>query len=395
MHPKQACSAWLIKLIERNTNVISAFYEIFVLRRKTPIVIDRQNSNRYRVIVSESDGSKTAYYFAVPIYNLNSGRAVDLKFHTKGNAAYATGSNASVNIGKNIYIKNADGACAVSLSGCISHFAGSEIRYGNTRIFPTTNGVALKSMCSENHPFAFAIEVDKPFLNTRTNGKYFALMSDEHRPFVTVSCIGTTNRSGKVIAPAKIAHRKINDKKFALTVIPCSPSGNSVLTEINLHEEKLLKDTTVESKNPDSNNAFGSVAFTGQTDEFGEQWLYTCPDFSKMAELNDRKILKAVFHLPFHNNDPVVLSAFAVSSRFCSFGSTWENKIPATYRLATSECTDGYISLDLTSALSDKCGRLIKGDGFILRAEKNVSGFSAVATGDSYLTPQIIEINYI
>lgn len=89
--------------------------------------------------------------------------------------------------------------------------------------------------------------------------KFFALMSEKFRPFVVVSCIGTVSEGSNIIAPAKISFLKITDRKYEITVSPCSTLGESVFFEINLHEAKLFQDTTVESNNPKTNNAFGSV----------------------------------------------------------------------------------------------------------------------------------------
>ena len=42
----------------------SVLREIARLRNGTPIIIDYHNSNRYRLVVQENNGSKTAYYFS-------------------------------------------------------------------------------------------------------------------------------------------------------------------------------------------------------------------------------------------------------------------------------------------------------------------------------------------
>ena len=78
-----------------------------------------------------------------------------------------------------------------------------------------------------------------------------------------------------------------------------------MLFEANLYESKQIQDTTVESANPEVNNAFGGTAFIGNTTEFGEQWLYSRPDYSKFSELTDRQIIKAVLHMPKLNRSNV------------------------------------------------------------------------------------------
>lgn len=358
------------------------------------MAIDHKNTNRYRLVAIEPNGTKTAYYFSSPIYNSRTRKAIDMKFHSKGNVAYATGSNATITVGSNIRIENSEGSCVISLSEHTSRVSENEIVCVNKRLYPTANGIAIRSLCNEEKACTFSVEVSKPFLEARANDKYFALMSERFRPFVSFSCIGTSDANGNIIAPAKISYQKITDRNYTVSIIPCSSLGKSVLIEANLYEPKLFQDTTVESKNAKVNNAFGSIGFIGSTKEFGEQWLYSRPDFTKMTELNDKKILCAVLHLPTLNTGAIELTASKVAARFCSFGSTWDNKIAESSEFNKSQITDHYIDLDLMPMLTDKQGRLQRGEGFILKAKKQNSGFSVIATGDSYLNPQILEINY-
>ena len=372
----------------------SVLSEISRLRNGDDLIIDRKNTNRYRVVATETDGSKTAYYFTAPIYNIKTLKAVDLNFHSENGIAYATGSNVGITVSENIKMENAEGLCFISLADKISHITEHEVVCGNERIYPTTNGVAMKLPCEEGKPYSFSIQTNKPFLEVRANDKYFALMSEQFRPFVSISCVGTTDGNGNIISPSKLAYQKINDRKYVISVTPCSPLGRSVLVEADLYESKLFQDATVESKNPKLNNAFGGVGFIGTTNEFGEQWLYSRPDFTKMTELNDKKILSAVLHMPKLNNFSAELTVSKVSARFCSFGSTWDNKISESSMLTDPQINGGYIDLNMMPVLADKQGRLTSSEGFILKAKRKNSGFSVISTGDNYLFPQILEINY-
>ena len=372
----------------------SILKEISRMRKDAPFVIDYKNKNRYRIVAIESNGTKTAYYFSTPIYNNRSRKALDIKFHTKEKTIYTTGSNANITITGDIRMENAEGACILSLANQPSLISEHEVLCGNTRIYPTTNGIAIKSACQDNKPFTFAIESSRPFLEVRANNKYFALMSERFKPFFAVSCIGTTDDGSNIISPAKLIYEKITDRKYTISVLPCSSLGRSILFEANLYEPKLFQDTTVESNNPNSNNAFGGVGFIGTTKELGEQWLYSRLDFQKMPELNDKKITRVILHLPKLNSNPIELSVSNVMSRFCSFGSTWNNKVSERLPISDSQIIDRYVDIDITGKLSDKYGRLYKNEGFIIKPKRKSSGFSAIATADNYLFPQILEINY-
>lgn len=372
----------------------SILNEITRLRKGAALVIDYKNSNRYRVVAIEPNGSKTAYYFSAPIYNAKTRKAVEMKFHNNGGTVYTTGSNANITITDTVRMDNPEGSCVISLTLRPARISDYEVSCGRERLYPTTNGVAISCACPDGEPYTFSVEISKPFPEVRANDKYIAFMSERFRPFFAVSCIGTADAGGNIISPAKVSYQKSTDRTYTVSVIPCSAVGKSVIFEANLYESKLFQDTTVESKNPKTNNAFGSVGFIGTTKEYGEQWLYSRPDFSKMSELNDKKILRAVLHLPRLSRGAVELSACKVSARFCSFGSTWDNKIAEAAALADSQFTDQYIDLDVMAVLSDKRGHFTGSDGFILKAKKKNAGFSVIATGDSYLTPQILEITY-
>lgn len=372
----------------------SVLNEITRLRKGAPVVIDYRNSNRYRLVLSESNGTKTAYYFATPIYNRTSRKMIDLRFYSNGGTIFASGSNANITISDNVRMENADGSCIVNLPQKADFISDRELHCGADVIYPTSNGIAYKGVIKGKGSLTLDIEVDQPFLQVRCNDRCFALMKEKFRPLTIISCIGTLDFSGNLIAPARIEYQKLTDKKYRLTFIPTSPLGHSILFEANLYENKLFQDTTIESKNTSVNNAFGGIGFLGATKDYGEQWLYTRPDVSKMPELNDKKILRAILHLPRLNSSDIQLNIAKASARFCSFGSTWENKIAESTSLPNPQIAGRYIDLDLTKLITDKYGRLTVSDGLILKAQKKDFGFSVIATADNYLFPQIFEINY-
>ena len=373
----------------------SVLGEISKLRRGSPIIIDYHNSNRYRLVVQESNGTKTAYYFSTPIYSRRTRKMIDVKFQSNGDAIFSTGSNTNITVSKNVLIENAEGSCSIELSQNCNLISSQKVRCGSMVLIPTTNGVAFKCALKTNEKATFTIEVGQPFLNVRANDRCFALMKERFRPFVVFSCIGTVDTSGNVIAPAKIEYQKLTDRHYRIAIFSTSPLAQSVLFEANLYENKLFQDTTVESMNPSTNNAFGSVGFIGNSSAYGEQWLYTRLDYSRIPEIMDKRIQKAVLNMPKLNQSKVEFSAYKVSARFCSFGSNWDNKIPGETPVSDSSSQNGYQSLDFTSLLIDgRTKTITKSEGLILKPKVKGSGFSVIATGDSYLAPQIMEINF-
>ena len=305
------------------------------------------------------------------------------------------GSNASCMFTDHVRMENEEGICRVSLEKPVVFLEEWKLLSQNHYLYPTLNGFAYQISCQGGCSYSFELEAGRSFMEIRANDKCFCLMSEPFHPFVTVSAIGTMDSNDDVIAPAQITYQKLADRKYRLTVTPCSSKGRWIWVEINLYEAKLIQDTTVESANPKMNNAFGGTAFIGHTPEFGEQWLYTRLDFSKMPELADRRIRRAILHLPTYNQSELKLEALRLPMRFCSFGSIWENKIQAPETISYSEKERHYRDVDLTSLLADtRTGGFTRNDGILLRPSKKGGGFLAIATGDSFYAPQIYEINY-
>lgn len=364
--------------------------------RKGPFVIDHHNSNRYRLVVQENDGSKTGYYFSTPIYNYKTRKLVDMKFHLYDDGIYSTGSNVNIIIKENILLKGVEGSCLIELPHRSTYVSPCEVYSNDCMITPTVNGIALKyNVNKDNEKASFYLEVDQTPLSTRANNRYFALMRDDFRPLVVVSCLGSLDEATNVIAPAKIAFQKVSDKKYRIEVAATDPLAQYVLLEVNLYENKLIQDTTVESMNPTTNNAFGGVGFIGNTALCGEQWLYSKIDYSRMPEIMDKRIQKAILHIPKLDQSAVAVSAFRVPVRFCSFGSNWNNKIHGETRISDSVLSADYQSLDVISLLADPhTGMFTQSEGLILKPRIKGQGFSAISTGDNCLSPQIIEINF-
>lgn len=374
----------------------SVLEEISIVRYGAPITVDYNNSNRYRLVVKESNGSKTAYYFSVPIYNKTTRKIINTKFKYNGEVICSTGSNANITVSNNAIIENEEGNCTIMLPQKGVFVSPQKVNCGSVVLFPTTNGVSLKCRIESNEGYAFIIDVDQPFLYVRSNDKCFALMKDSFTPFVVVSCIGSIDESCNVIAPAKIEYQKLTDKSYRIIVSTMSTLINNVLVEVNLYENKLFQDTTVESANPSINNVFGSVGFIGETSEYGKQWLYSRIDYSKLPEILGKRIQKAILHMPKFNQSCVGISAYTVPSRFCSFGSNWHNKIAGGRLISNSYSNGNYQSLDITSLIVEQQTKTIKRtEGLILKPTMGGDDFLVIATGDSCFAPQIMEVNFL
>lgn len=358
------------------------------------MIIDPHNSNRYRLLVSENDGSTTAYCFSAPIYNMSSRRLVQRAFRPHGGEFTAVGSNAVTTAGRDrIQMENAEGVVSISAEGQ-PVLNGRGLSMGNADITPTLNGMVYRAR-SASEGITLTLKTDRPFLQIRSNERCFALMSGEFRPFMTISALGVTDQAGLICAPASLGYRKLDDRTYVITIAPLLAAGEQLVFEMGLYEPKLFQDTTVESKNPYENNAFGSIAYIGDSAAYGEQWLYTKLDFDKIAELLGRNVFSVRLFLPQLSRRTITVEALKLNRRFCSFGSNWANKVMSTTASTASNGENDYQVLSLTELMVAPQTHLIQRfEGLILRSLVKGSGFSAIATGDHYDSPQILEINF-
>lgn len=380
-------------MIDSTKRIIERIKDI---RNREQMTLDLTNSNCYRVVVKEDNKSRTAYYFSVPVYNKCTGHMLDLKFQKSGTKLIYVGSGCSVEFCLDgICFNNGSDSVMLGLSAEKILFSEDKLLCKNTEILPTTNGLAFFTKTDDTKRVKFTIKSAK-YNDIRANNKYFAIMESKFQPLITVSCIGTVDASGKVVAPAVLQCCKCDKDTYEITMQPTVEKGMDLAYEVNMHERKLFQDTTVESGNPENNNVFGSVAFIGNNQTFGQQWLYWKINNDLIKDISTNKILNAKLHVPALGHNREKLMAYRVASRFCSYGSNWSNKIKTGLLLGETESRSEYISLDITPLIrNEKTHQLLSSNGMILKPKGMNNSFNVISTGDSFYKPQILEINYI
>ena len=144
----------------------SILSEIAKLREGRPISIDYKNTNRYRILVRETDATTTAYYFSAPIYNKETRKLLELRFHSNAQGIASTGSNAKITISDAIYMENDQGSCRLDIATTFVPISDKEIACGTGRLFPTTNGVAYLAHVKEGG-VEMTVQVSSPFWTVR------------------------------------------------------------------------------------------------------------------------------------------------------------------------------------------------------------------------------------
>jgi len=372
----------------------SVLQEIEKIRNNSAINVVDSFINRYTVLLQESNRLRTAYSFGVPIYNIRNGKIVDLRFHHTKQESVFIGSEARISISDRIKLFNQHGLCNITLQGALSKKTEDTVFFTNNmtsyEVRPTLNGIILTFECaSPSYQPQIRLHFDHSFVTVLSNNKFFSVMREKFIPFITVSCIGALNVHEKVIAPCEVHYQKINDSEYVLSFFTTNKSHKRVAVEINMQETKLFQDTTVESNNPTMNNAFGGISFLGTSKLFGEQLLYSRLEISNIAQLQSKKIISAILHIPKLGYNPAPLTIKKIAERFCSFGSNWENKIAITDTIALSSESNGYYHLNMTKLLGNFRK---KSENFVILGNSKKS--SIIPTGDSFHTPQILEVRY-
>lgn len=358
---------------------------VYKLRNGRPLYMDYVR-DRHSIIATEDNGEKTAYCFSIPIYNDNINQVLEPVFCKEEGIVHMGGSNAVVNIKQNISLRNRFGEAKIIYDSYYDYVSDKEVRFKEGKICPAFNGIQCIAECIGNQQHRFVLKTNYSEAGIWANNKCISIMREHFTPLVSVSCIGALDTEERVIAPIKLEYKQIDEFSYEIAMSALSPYARYIKYEINMYEPKLFQDTTVESKDSQSNNVFGGTAFIGNTELYGEQWLYIRPDMGLLAELKYDSIYQVKLHLPIHRDEKVDIRAYMVSRRFCSFGSNWDNKVPVNSKGICPVNNNGFLSFDITEMFSRYSF------GYIIKPEQRDGGFVCVSTGDNYVEPAVLEI---
>ena len=364
--------------------------EIRFLRNNESFLVDTKNKNRYRIMVK--DGLKhTAYCFGTPIYNINSRKLVNLVFENMKNGYIFRGTNATVTVcGHRCVLENKEGKTILLLDDSPNIYGYESNNRKQLTAIPTMNGLRFV-VNGSSMKFTMNVKCDQHGI--RFNSGCFSIMKEEFRPFMSIATMYASDGNG-TYAPVEMRYLEKAAQCYEIEIFH-GLRGGSFMFEVNLYEPKLFQDTTVESLHPDKNNAFGSVGFIGKTAQYGEQWLYSRPDFSKIPDLSSDRIEQVLLHIPILNRSVENIDVYIPQKRFCSFGSTWNKRINGSGKVASSNNRGRYLSIDVTSMFTDKFDQtLTYNEGLILKKPKGKNNFITISTGDCYSAPQILEIKF-
>ena len=99
--------------------MIDILSEIDKVCLNNPIDLKPNIFNRYMMIGKNSDNTKTAFCFSVPICNIHTNQIGDLKFHHNKFGSFCYGTSSTISVTDVVWLKNEYGACQLSLQGKI------------------------------------------------------------------------------------------------------------------------------------------------------------------------------------------------------------------------------------------------------------------------------------
>ena len=361
------------------------------LSGSTALDVDTNQANRYCIKLHTVSG-REAYYFATPIYNAHSRKIVQRNFVGSNGCYQFVGSNCEVIVTPTqIKLTRGKQYLAINLGKTYSWGVHDGVLVSNQlSITPTYNGVCIEGPLIH---MSFDTVVSFGHQNIRTSQNCVCFMESRFKPIVVMSALFSAKQ--KVgCHPLRIRYRETTPKEGNLSFLSEDPLYNYGICEINFYEPKLIQDTPVSGKHPKENNAFGPIAFIGKSTFYGTQWLYTRLDVNKLPDLQHKYIREIKLYIPRFTNTSVALDTFELSNRFCSFGSTWSNKIAKEDRHDAVKINGEYACVDLTRHYTNR-GLLTEAAGVVITpARASELGYQAISTGDSYIMPPILCIKY-
>ena len=361
------------------------------LRGDDNIAEIKDESSRHKITFDEKHGF-CAYYFSVPIRD-GENNIVSSDFSSDGEKHCLRGTSGIITVDTAVTFEAADTRIHVTFSDAEEWYrAGRDIVCRDMKLSPTLNGVVLHKYIRRGGTTELYISAAHHTGDIRANSKYFALMKQRFVPQFSVSAIGvqSDNKFGALLLDDYTLEA---DGKYKLTFYSPDTDGEMCI-EFNMHEQKLVQDTTVESAHPGENNAFGTTAFIGHSDTFGAQQFYLKFNYPALGDLAKTRITSVRLYMPVLGGSMPPVEALHMDNRFCSFGSTWNKRVKPSGRILPVTYQNGFCCVDLSNVMIDGAGLLRFSNGFHLRTCRDSVGYSVLATGDSHLFPPVLEVHY-
>ena len=365
--------------------------EVLQLASDASLCLSSKQSNRYGLqFISENGGEN--YYFSTPIYQQDTHKLLCLQFQQQGDSFIFWGSSCTVIVSRKeiCFIQKGQDLVVLFKNPIVWTFDNGALFSERMSISPTNNGVML---AGDLDVMQFDVFTSIYYQGFRKSKNCVGLMENHFKPIFNFSALFAKNDENR-LSPLLMSYFEQNKHEGKVAFFATDERCTQGVIEMNFYEPKLMQDTPVSEKRPAENNAFGAIAFMGQSEYYGSQWFYFRPEFHNVPEMKNKVIQKITLYLPYWNTSDLLMEMHNLQSRFCSFGSNWENKIGTGERKYAASQKDGYLSIDVTKLYSYS-GQLTASIGTVLIAKSmNQASFQIISTADCYARPPILCVKY-
>lgn len=351
----------------------------------------RNETNRY-CIYTEGEQGKELFYFATPILQVNSYEPVNRKFVESDQGFCFFGSNCEVVVTQH-QLTMIQNERELSLgfqmpiawdlkNGClVSEYI---------TLCPSYNGILAQG---ELEKMKFKISVKFLYEKLRVSQSCVCFMESKFQPIAIFSGLYAQGECCNCV-PLCVLYHEDGVSNGTLSFASSSKFCSKGTFEVNFYEPKLIQDTPVSAKFPSENNAFGPIAFLGKSDFYGNQWLYFRLDLGKMIEIQNKIVSEIKLYLPCWNKTNLHSELFELSNRFCSFGSSWNNRVELGKKNSVTEVDGEYLCLDLTQTYTTHGQVIASGGNVLLVPQVRAGEYEILSTGDCYSAPPILRVKY-
>ncbi len=355
----------------------------------TDLDINTEQKNRYCILLNRQDGYE-AYYFSTPIYQIDNGKSVKRKFEECADGFILRGSSANILVTeREIHGFDHEKEFLIPFKESVSFRLSDGILISDKMtLIPNYNGVLIKGHM-EN--MQFSIKTNFVYTGIKQSKNCVSYMEGQFKPIVVFSALFGMDHQGNT-TQGSIKWEEKNHAEAHVSIDSC-PRAEEGLLSIDFYEPKLLQDTPVSQLYPTENNAFGPIVYVGNSQTYGIQWLYSRLDLTKLSELKHACIQDMTLYIPLWGNSCGSMRYFGLPHRFCSFGSTWSNKIQRGKMLGYSHAEKGYAAIPLNNIYLYQT-HLTESDGFVLTSVEHDQWVSTISTADHYTCPQILRVRY-
>lgn len=243
----------------------------------------------------------------------------------------------------------------------------------------TTNGVVITSSVING---VISFDNESTF---RCNDKNIVIIGYDNVPLLIINPL--YNLSNSTYDKCYIAYKVIAKNKLFFEIK--SKNQNEIHLEITMYSNKLIYDTIIEKSHKDRNNIYTQLAFFNYDDEVEELLLRI--NYLPLSNIINKNINKAYLYLPIiDSSEDVKLTSYKISSKWCSFNTTWNDSPyyePVTNKI---EVIDKYVRIDITDYIVNIANlNDIYNPGLVITCEK---GQIILSTADSYYYPLILEV---